>query len=158
MNRLFDFDNGVGPNTNRYADLNGSEVMYGGGDAKDNSVMDVNMSPMKDDINVSVDLGYPKNKDSSKILKNAPGKKSFLDPLDTHHTGGNKGSSNRNAAVTSSLEAPNMGSVRYKNSKMNLNNPDVFNDIDVHKDLSDADSTLEFILIGLSKNLDIKPK
>ena len=51
-----------------------------------------------------------------------------------------------------------MGSVRYRNSKINLNNPDVFNEIDAHKDLNDADSTLEFILIGLSKNLEIKPK
>ena len=41
MNKLFDFDNGVGPTSNRYADLNGSDIMYGGGDHKDNSVMDI---------------------------------------------------------------------------------------------------------------------
>ena len=65
------------------------------------------MSPMKDDINVSVDLGNPKAKDSSKILRNAPGKKSFLEPLDTHHSGVPKGSANRNAAVTSSVDLGN---------------------------------------------------
>lgn len=32
------------------------------------------------------------------------------------------------------------------------------NDINDAKDLSEAETTLEFILVGLSKNLGIKPK
>jgi len=34
----------------------------------------------------------------------------------------------------------------------------MFNEIDTNKDLTDTESTLEFIILGLSKNLGIKPK
>lgn len=34
----------------------------------------------------------------------------------------------------------------------------VLDEIDVNKDLTETESTLEFILLGLSKNLGLKPK
>lgn len=113
----------------------------------------MDISPVKGDINGSIELG---KHDSSIILRNAPGKKNQLEPLESAKIGNNKVPTKRDSAVTGSIDFGT--SFKPKSTKGSLANPDIFNDIDLNKDLGDTDSTLEFILLSLSKCLDIKPK
>jgi hypothetical protein len=53
VSKLFDFDNGGGPNSSRILDVNSSEILYGR-EGKDGSTQGYG-SPLKDDINMSID-------------------------------------------------------------------------------------------------------
>ena len=100
MGKLFDFDNGGGPSTSRIVDLNQSEIVDGN---HERSIME-HGSPMKDDINISID-GMLHPKDSHSILMNAPtSKKSMLEPLETAKSIQPKNSGKKEPTVTGSQD------------------------------------------------------
>ncbi len=74
-------------------------------------------------------------------------KSQLLDPLSPNITG-----KYQKSKLPVNLASPNVRKVKVTQSVTSLN------DLTDSKDLGEAETTLEFILLGLAKNLGIKPK
>lgn len=94
--------------------------------------------------------------DVSVVMKAPIPKKAMLEPIErkpVHQT-----ISDSSVTISYNKELPSSPSNQKLKKSMSKTKVAVVDEIDVNKDLSDAESTLEFILLGLSKNLGLKPK
>eukprot|EP00347_Sterkiella_histriomuscorum_P016192 403354133 len=176
LSKLFDFDNG-GLQSGRFHQLDGSisDVNGYNGDLSmiNSGGLNLNVSQMNNESTTSVSIDgnnsvmIPSTKKGSLaqlepiINSNQSRQQQFLEQQDTQL------SQLQSSPLTSELlsKQTTMGNqqsplkkIVQKNNHGILNSVTSLNDINEGKDLAYAETTLEFILLSLSKSLQIKPK
>lgn len=136
---LFEFDNGGGPG--RIAGDGAASEMNGGGNGLDRDQSLNNESAN----NISLDA----KGDQSILIGASSNKRKELEPLSPRTT--------RKSKLPLNLGSPNIKRIKGGNNPVTQSVTSL-NDINESADLSSATTTLEFILLSLSKSLGVKPK
>ena len=140
LSRLFEFDNGGGQG--RMADGIHSEMGPTVSGERDPSLN------QNESTNISMD-----GKDSSVLLGVSSSKRKELDPISPGLRGVSKKSK-----LPQNLNGGSPNIKKVKGQPLATQSVTSLNEINEGKDLNEAETTLEFILLSLSRSLGIKPK